>query len=94
MNKTELISEISENVKMSKRDVECVLAATLESITKAIVRGDAVQLFGFGTFEAKHRAPRTGRNPKSGESIRIDAFRAPVFRAAPALKQAVKDSQK
>lgn len=93
MNKTELITEISENVKMNKRDVECVLAATLESITNAMLRGDSVQLFGFGTFEVKDRAARTGRNPKSGETVRIDASRVPVFRPSPSFKQAVKDTQ-
>ena len=94
MNKTELIAEISESVNMNKRAVECVLAATLESITNAMLRGDTVQLFGFGTFEVKDRAPRTGRNPKSGNTVHIAASRSPVFRPAAALKQAVKTADK
>lgn len=93
MNKTELIAEISENVKMNKRDVECVLAATLDSITNAMLRGDSVQLFGFGTFEVKDRAARTGRNPKSGDTVHIAASRCPVFRPAPALRQIVKTAE-
>jgi len=91
MNKTELITEISENIDMSKRDIERILAATLDAITNAMLRGDPVQLFGFGTFEVKNRAPRTGRNPQNGETIRIEASRSPVFRPSAALKQVIKD---
>ena len=91
MNKTELIAEISQNTNINKRDVECILAATLDAITDAMLRGDSVQLFGFGTFEAKDRAPRTGRNPKSGESVQIAAKRSPVFRPSAALKEIIKN---
>ena len=89
MNKTELIAEISENVNMSKRDIEYILAATLDSITNAMMRGDSVQLFGFGTFEVRERAERKALNPRTKEPITVPATKTPAFKAGKALKDVI-----
>ncbi len=89
MNKVELIAEIAEKSGLSKKDAEKALAATVEAITEAVVKGDKVQLVGFGSFEAKQREARTGRNPKTKEAIEIPATRVPAFKAGRALKDAV-----
>lgn len=89
MNKTELIAKISENAGLSKKDSEKALSATLDAITSALTEGDKVQLVGFGIFEVKTRAERTGRNPKTNESIIIPESKLPQFKAGKALKEAV-----
>jgi len=90
MNKTELITAMSEKSGCAKKDAEAVLGAVIDSITEALAEGDKVQLIGFGTFETKDRAAREGRNPrKPGETITIPACKAPVFKAGKALKDAV-----
>ena len=89
MNKVELIAQIAEKSGLSKKDAEKALAATLEVITDAISGGDKIQLVGFGSFETKEREARTGRNPRTKETIEIPATRVPVFKAGRALKYAV-----
>ncbi len=89
MNKVELIAQIAEKSGLSKKDAEKALAATLEVITDAISGGDKIQLVGFGSFETKEREARTGRNPRTKETIEIPATRVPVFKAGRALKDAV-----
>lgn len=89
MNKVELIAQIAEKSGLSKKDAEKALAATLEVITDAISVGDKIQLVGFGSFETKEREARTGRNPRTKETIEIPATRVPVFKAGRALKDAV-----
>ena len=89
MNKTELITKVAEMTGTSKKDTEKAVCATLDAITNALVNGDKVQLVGFGTFEVKERAARTGRNPRTRESIEIPASQLPVFKAGKALKDAV-----
>lgn len=89
MNKTELINAISEKAGLSKKDSEKALSATVDAITDALVAGDKVQLVGFGAFEVKSRAARTGRNPKTKEAITIPASKTPQFKAGKALKDAV-----
>lgn len=89
MNKAELIAKISENSGLSKKDSEKALAATLEAITGALQTGEKVQLVGFGNFEVKERAARTGRNPKTKEAIQIPASKSPVFKAGKAFKDAI-----
>lgn len=89
MNKTELIAAVAENAQLSKKDAETAINATVDAITAALNQGDKVQLVGFGTFEVKQRAERTGRNPKTKETIQIPASKAPVFKAGKALKDAV-----
>ena len=89
MNKTELIAAVAEKTGMSKKDTEAVIAATLGTITAALHEEEKVQLMGFGSFEVKKRAARTGRNPRSKETIEIPASQTPVFKAGKALKDAV-----
>lgn len=89
MNKTELIAEVANKAGLSRKDAEKVLGAVVETITEAVVKGDKVQLVGFGSFETKQREARTGRNPKTKETIEIPATRVPVFKAGKALKDAV-----
>ena len=89
MNKAELISEIASNSGLSKKDSEKALAATLDAVTAALKAGDKVQLVGFGIFEVRERAARTGRNPKTKEVINIPATKTPQFKAGKALKDAV-----
>ena len=89
MNKTELITAVAEKSGLSKKDAEKALAAVVDSLTDAMVKGDKVQLVGFGSFETKQREARTGRNPKTKETIEIPATRVPVFKAGKALKDAV-----
>ncbi len=90
MNKTELINAVAAKAEISKKDAEKALAAVLGSIEDALKAGDKVQLIGFGTFEVKERAARTGHNPKTGESIEIAAAKVPSFKAGAALKTAIK----
>ena len=89
MNKTELIAEVANKAGLSRKDGEKALGAVVETITEAVVKGDKVQLVGFGSFETKQREARTGRNPKTKETIEIPATRVPVFKAGKALKDAV-----
>lgn len=89
MNKTELIAAIAEKSGTTKKDAERVLAATVETITAAMAKGDRVQLSGFGIFETKKREARTGRNPHTKETIQIAASTVPVFKASKSLKDTV-----
>ena len=90
MNKTELIAAVAETTGMSKKDTEAVVNAALNTITAALTKGDKVQLVGFGSFEVKARAARTGLNPKTKEPVKIAASKVPTFKAGKALKDAVK----
>jgi DNA-binding protein HU-beta len=89
MNKTELIAAIAEKTNLTKKDSELALTAALEAITEALVDGDKVQLIGFGSFETKKREAREARNPRTGETIKVAASKAPVFKAGKALKDKV-----
>ena len=89
MNKTELIAVAAESAGLTKKDTERVLNAAIDAITAAIVRGEKVQLSGFGTFETKDREARVGRNPHTKEAIEIPATRVPSFKASKALKDSV-----
>ena len=89
MNKTELIAAVAEKVGMTKKDAERVVNATVEAITESLVKGDKVQVSGFGIFEVKAREARVGRNPKTKEAIQIPATRLPAFKASKALKDVV-----
>ena len=75
MNREELITEVAKKAKVSKKDANEILAATLESIEKAVKKGDKVTLVGFGTFSRRERAARKGRNPQTGKEIKIAAKR-------------------
>ena len=89
MNKTQLVDAIVAKTGLKKKDAEMVLAATIESVTEALAAGDKVQLSGFGSFDVKTRTARTGRNPKTQETITIKASKYPVFSASKTLKDAV-----
>lgn len=89
MNKTELVSAVAEKAGMTKKDAEKALSAVLGSIEAALATGDKVQLVGFGTFEVRARAARTGRNPLTGAEIKIPAAKVPAFKPGKALKDAV-----
>lgn len=89
MNKTELVALVAEKASMSKKDAELALSSTLSAITDAMAKGDKVQLVGFGTFETKHRAARTGKNPRTGEALTIAAATMPSFKPGKSLKDAV-----
>ena len=90
MNKAELIALVAEKTGFTKKDAEKAVNATMSSIEETLVKGERVQLIGFGTFEVRQRKARTGRNPrKPGETIQIAASKAPAFKAGKALKDAV-----
>ena len=89
MNKTELIAEIAVKAGLSKKDAEKALNATVDTVAAALAAGDKVQLVGFGSFEVKTREARTGRNPRTKETIQIPATKLPVFKAGKALKDKV-----
>lgn len=90
MNKTELINAVAEKAGLSKKNAEAVVNATLAAITESLKAEEKVQLVGFGSFEVKHRAERTGLNPRTGDSVTIAASKVPAFKAGKALKDAVK----
>ena len=90
MNKTELIAALAEKANVTKKDAGEVLDAFVATITDALKKGDKVSLVGFGTFEARHRAARKGKNPQTGAEVNIPAANVPAFKAGKALKDAVK----
>ncbi len=89
MTKTDMINAIAEKSGFTKKDSETALEAVVGAITDALAAGEKVSLIGFGTFEVKDRAARTGVNPRTGAQIEIAASRLPVFKAGKALKDAV-----
>lgn len=89
MNKNELIANAAERSNLTKKDTEAALKAITDTITEALKNGDKVQIVGFGTFEVSERAAREGRNPHTGETMKIAASKAPKFKAGKALKDAV-----
>ena len=89
MIKQELVAAIAQDAAMSKKDAERALAATINAISKSLAQGDKVQVVGFGTFEVRERAARTGKNPRTGEMIKIAASKVPAFKAGKALKDSV-----
>ncbi len=89
MNKADLIAKVAEKTEFTKKDAEKAVAAVLSSIEDALSGGEKVQLVGFGTFEIRNRAARKGRNPQTGQEIKIAAARVPVFKAGKALRDAV-----
>ena len=90
MNREELVAEIAKSAKVSKKDAAAVLTATIETIEKTVKKGGKVTLVGFGTFEARKRAARTGRNPQTGKEIKIAAKTVPAFSAGKKFKELVK----
>ena len=89
MNKTELVAAIAKKTELSKKDAEKALKAFTDVVAEELKKGEKIQLVGFGTFEVSERAARTGRNPQTGEDIKIPAAKIPKFKAGAALKNAV-----
>ena len=89
MNKGDFVSAVAESAELTKADAGRAVEAVIEVITKALKKGDSVALVGFGTFLARKRAARTGRNPRTGATIKIKASKVPAFKAGKALKDAL-----
>ncbi len=89
MNKTELVAAMAEKAGLSKKDAEAALKAFTETVTDELKKGEKIALVGFGTFEVSERAAREGRNPQTGETMKIAACKAPKFKAGKALKDAI-----
>jgi DNA-binding protein HU-beta len=89
MNKTDFIGAVADVAEISKAEASRVLDAVIETITKALKKGETVSLVGFGTFSVRKRAARQGRNPQTGATIKIKASKNPAFKAGKALKDAV-----
>lgn len=89
MNKSELIDYVADAAGLSKADAGRAVEAVVAGVTNALKQGDSVAVVGFGTFQVRARAARTGRNPKTKEPIQIPASKNPVFKAGKALKDAV-----
>ena len=89
MNKSDLIEHIAQQADISKAAASRALEAAIDAITEALKNGDSVSLVGFGTFVATEREARTGRNPRTGDAIKIDRAKVPKFRPGKALKDAL-----
>jgi len=90
MNKADLIQAVAEKSGLTKKDSASAVDAIFNSISDSLAKGENVQLVGFGTFEVRSRKAREGRNPATGEAIKIKASKAPAFKAGKALKDKVK----
>ncbi|MDY6316057.1 MAG: HU family DNA-binding protein [Oribacterium sp.] len=89
MNKMELVAAVAKNADLSKKDADAAVKAVFDAISEALAKGDRVQLIGFGTFEVAERPAREGRNPRTGETMKIAATKSPKFKAGKALKDKV-----
>ncbi|MEI8389111.1 MAG: HU family DNA-binding protein [bacterium] len=89
MNKEELVKEIAKKTKLSQKEVTEIVSTTVDIITKTVSKGKKVTLVGFGTFEARKRAARTGRNPQTGAALQISAKTVPAFSAGKKFKEIV-----
>lgn len=89
MNKSELVDAVAESADLSKASAARAVDAMVDAITKTLKKGDSVALLGFGTFLVRERAARSGRNPRTGETIKISASKVPAFKPGKALKDAL-----
>ena len=89
-NKQDLVDSVSRETGLTKKDASNAVDAVFNSVESYLKKGEKVQLIGFGNFEVRDRAARTGRNPRTGESIQIKASKVPAFKAGKALKDSVK----
>ena len=89
MTKAELVTEVAAKSGLSKKDAEKAISGVIDTITETLAKGESIQLVGFGTFEVRERAARTGVNPRTKKKIEIAATKAPAFKAGRALKDAV-----
>ncbi|MGA9175118.1 MAG: HU family DNA-binding protein [Thermoactinomyces sp.] len=89
MNKTELVERVAESTGKTKKEAGLIVDSVLQTISEALSKGEKVTLIGFGNFEVRERAARTGRNPQTGEEIEIKASKVPAFKAGKQLKDLV-----
>jgi DNA-binding protein HU-beta len=89
MNKSEFVGEVADLAELTKADAARAVDAVIDTVKAALKKGDSISLVGFGTFVVRKRAARTGRNPRTGENIKIKASKIPSFKAGKALKDAV-----
>lgn len=94
MNKKDFVAAIAENAGVSKKDAENVMKATFVALEEALVAGEKVSITGFGTFEVRERKARTGKNPRTGTTVKIDACKAPAFKPSHVLKENVNAKKK
>ena len=94
MNKTELIEAIANEASLSKKDAEAALNAYTSVVTQTLKKGDKITLVGFGTFEVRKRAARKGKNPQTGEAIKIKAAKVPAFKPGKGLKDTINGVKK
>ena len=90
MNKTELVDAVAKQAELSKQDAKKAVEALFETISNTLAKEEKIQLIGFGTFEVRERAARTGRNPQTGEEMTIPSSKVPAFKPGKELKEAVK----
>ena len=90
MNKSELVAAMAKQADISKKDADAALKAFIDNVENAVKAGDKVQLVGFGTFESRERSAREGKNPQTGEKIKIAACKVPAFKAGKAFKEILK----
>ncbi|MFJ5625091.1 HU family DNA-binding protein [Peribacillus loiseleuriae] len=90
MNKTDLVNAVAAQAELTKEDAKKAVDALIETISTTLAKEEKIQLVGFGTFEVRDRAARTGRNPQTGEEIQIAASKVPAFKPGKELKEAVK----
>ena len=91
MNKTELVNQVATSAELTQKEASKAVDAVFDTVLETLKNGDNVQLIGFGSFEVRERAARTGRNPQTGEEIQIAAGKIPAFKPGKALKDAVKE---
>ena len=89
MNKGEFVGAVADAAEMTKADAERAVEAVFKVVKKTLKAGDTISLVGFGTFSVRKRAARTGRNPRTGEAIKIKASKVPAFKAGKGLKDAI-----
>lgn len=86
MNRQDLVAAVAARAELSKKDADAAVKAVFDAVADALAEGDKVQLIGFGTFDVAERAAREGRNPRTGETMKIEASKSPRFKAGKALK--------
>ena len=94
MNKKDFVAAVAKNTEVSQKVAEAVINATFEEVTKLLTAGDKLSITGFGTFEVRERKARTGKNPRTGETVKIAACKAPAFKPSHVLKDVVNAPKK
>lgn len=92
MTKAELVEEVAKSSNLSKKDAEVVVQTVLDSIVESLKRGEKIELRGFGSFRIRNRLARQGRNPKTGETVRVPAKRVPYFKPGKELRELINQS--